>query len=65
MIARYKVSGVAEEAEKSALVFKRKWEYYLAYCEAAFREKILNNVIIGALWRSAVVGIPVLYGLHK
>ena len=27
-------------------VFRRKWEYYFTYCEAGFREKVLNDVII-------------------
>ena len=27
-------------------VFKRKWEYYFAYCEAGFATKTLGDVII-------------------
>jgi cyclopropane-fatty-acyl-phospholipid synthase len=26
------------------LIFRRKWEYYLAYCEAGFRNRYLNDV---------------------
>lgn len=47
MVAKYECPCETDaEAEKRASVFKKKWEYYFAYCEAAFREKILNDVII-------------------
>ena len=32
--------------EKECEVFRRKWEYYFAYCEAGFASKTLGDVII-------------------
>jgi cyclopropane-fatty-acyl-phospholipid synthase len=35
-----------EMSEEDVELFKRKWEYYFTYCEAAFATKTLGDVII-------------------
>ena len=41
------VKGAKREVgEAGAERFRRMWEYYFAYCEAGFREKVLNDVVV-------------------
>lgn len=40
------LEGHPEMSDESVEVFRRKWEYYFAYCEAGFVTKTLGDVII-------------------
>lgn len=46
LLAMHAKSGKPRMTDEDVEVFRRKWEYYFAYCEAGFATKTLGDVIL-------------------